>query len=298
MKNLILNRNFALALCTVFAMMFVFSSCGKDDVVNNTTEFTDDHANAAFKKEVTTKGIEESKEQDFTFKVSSNSEEIVNAFDKSSFSFRFISEEEVQAHSEDEALLAERDLTDDEYNIDSRDESTPNGDTFVTISLIRIANTDELYEALPAYELELSQEVLDIIKKTKATTVFDFNSKIEQYTNIDENNIDDRGCNPCYAWSNNRKVIIKGDCGNDWTRTTNYYAKYGQYNQSWERLPDTYFKCRSYLGACCKGDRWVRKIVVTHDVVAKVVGYTNTCYDSWCGPLNLNSCNGYYPNGC
>ena len=47
MKNLLFNKNLALATCLVFAMMFVFSSCGKEDVTANSTENVEDvYANA------------------------------------------------------------------------------------------------------------------------------------------------------------------------------------------------------------------------------------------------------------
>jgi hypothetical protein len=298
-------------LAVLFIAVFGLASCEKEEVVkttnnvaatdkiDNATHTPVDINNAPYQKEITTKGIGASRAYDFTFKITSNDANLLRAFDNSSVTFEFLSKEAV---AESMQNISTADTQSETASATTAiDKNAANGNTFVSVTLTKITSPISLAE-LPPYDLRLSEQVLDVIRKAKAQTVFDL-GEIQVYTTDNS-----RACNPCTIWNNNKIVKIVADCGSVGTRTDNYWANAGSstlyylstsnYNNVANNF--TGFKCNSVISSCCvAGDKWVRRVYVLQDVVVGLQGLNNACvWGSWCGPSSNSNCSGLYSGGC
>jgi len=293
--------NFIPVIFATIMAMFLVVSCDKEEaveatnsiaatgIISNTTHTPIDINNAPYQKEITTKGTGASRIYDFTFKITSNDANLLRAFDNSSVTFDFLGDEAVTeaiqnisiADTQSEVASATTDI----------DNNATNNNRFVSIALTKIISPISL-EELPPYDLRLSEQILDVIRKAKAQTVFDL-GEIQVYTT--HNN---RACNPCTIWNNNKIVKIVADCGSVTTRTDNYWALANS-STLYYLNSSNYFKCNSIISSCCVGNVWVRRVSVLQDVVVGLQGLNNTCvWGNWCGPSNNSNCSGYYPSGC
>ncbi len=287
-------------LFAVIMAVFFLASCEKEEVVkttnnvaatdkiDNATHTPVDINNAPYQKEITTKGIGASRAYDFTFKITSNDANLLRAFDNSSVTFEFLSKE-AAAQAMQNISTADTQCETDSATT-AIDKNAANGNTFVSVTLTKITSPTSLAE-LPPYDLRLSEQVLDVIRKAKAQTVFDL-GEIQVYTTDNS-----RACNPCTIWSYNKIVKIVADCGNVSTRTDNYWANAG--SSTIYYLNSSTFKCNSVISSCCVGNVWVRRVFVLQDVVVGLQGLSNDCvYGPSCGPSNNSCCSGLYPGGC
>lgn len=279
--------------------VFFLASCKKEknSENDNNVAFTDKIDNAThtpvilttllIEKEITTKGIGASRAYDFTFKITSNDANLLRAFDNSSVTFEFLSKEAADQAMQNISTADTQCETNSATT--AIDKNAANGNTFVSVTLTKITSPTSLAE-LPPYDLRLSEQVLDVIRKAKAQTVFGFFSEYRYTTD------NSRACNPCTIWSYNKIVKIVADCGNVSTRTDNYWANAG--SSTIYYLNSSTLKCNSVISSCCVGNVWVRRVFVLQDVVVRLQGLSNDCvYGPRCGPSN-SCCSGLYPGGC
>lgn len=291
--------------------VFFLVSCEKEDVTNpiNSTTVLDksskdshtpiDVSKAPYQKEITTKGIGESRRYDFTFKIASNDANLLRSFDNSSITFEFLNDKAVGDILQQSSPST--DMQNNEKPSMGDDVTVRNSNTYVAVTLIKINSPLEL-ATLPAYDMRLSEKALDAIRAMKAQTIFDF-GEIQVYSSDNS-----RACSPCSIWNNNKVVKILADCGSVGTRTDNYWAYtnsntiYYLNSSNWNNVAGNYtgFKCNSIISSCCvNSSAWVRRVLVLQDVVTGLYGMNANCiYGSWCGPSSSSNCSGYYPNGC
>ncbi|MBL7788131.1 MAG: hypothetical protein JNM36_19635 [Chitinophagales bacterium] len=282
-------------ISSVLALLLIaflgFVSCQKEAVETTIPVTTDmegkqlppNGENAPYHKEITVKGIENSRVYDFTFKISSNNVSLLESFDNSSITFKFL-----DTNTVNECLSkVSKDETANGTKLNENSFVSPNGNTFVSISLTKIYSPIDL-ETLPAYDLRLSEKIVDLLRNTKIKTIFNL-GEIQLYSKGNS-----RACNPCTIWNNNKIVKIVGDCGSNFTRTDNYWANTNSNNLFY--LNTSIFKCNSVISPCCVSPNiWVRTVFVLQDVVVGLQGLSNTCgFGAWCGPSNNSNCSGVY----
>ena len=101
MKNLILSRNFTLAVCTVFAMMFIFSSCSKENVNDVTKEEAQEEVKINEEnwpsKEIQL--FDATKENNVTIKVSTEDESLLELYTDETFVAEFIEKSQFESRN-------------------------------------------------------------------------------------------------------------------------------------------------------------------------------------------------------
>jgi len=290
MKSLKL-KSILFSLMAVLIVSVFLVSCEEDYPKQDNNTPLINLEDAPFKKEIVTK----SDDGTFTFEISSNNEKIMEAIDENSASFTFLDEYELNELLEQELIGGEAD--EQIESIDFKEESIE-GRPYIGISLNKMITVDEDIDEIPPYKIQLGEAILDELRELKAVTVFDFQNNVEINDVIENRDV-------TTLWSNNKRVAIKGDCGNDKTATWNYWSNYG--SSSYEWLHRSEFKCNAQITPCCKGSNsssgnnstWVRRVNVFQDVAPKIYGYSKDCYGStYCSNYEKDSCSGYSPSGC
>jgi len=256
-----------------------------------------DYDNPSHVKEVSIKGINESKDFQFKFEIASNDETLVNSFSKESITMEFLSQQVVEDLLNDE--LESKNNTGPQHP-EQENENDLKGNSFVKITLKQITTSNTLTE-VPPYEIHLSPEVNEVIKAMKATTVLDF----EQTIKVANDSKPSSKVGYIELWNYNKRVHLRGDCGTNWTGTKNYWAENGKSYDSNKVLSETWFKCDIYIAVCCRNvvantrDAYIRRVTVIGDVLSSYTALSSSCSGfTYCTSSADNYCSGYYPAGC
>jgi len=278
------------SLITVVMISVFLSSCEYDPV-----GIFPDYDNPSYVKEISIQGINDSKDFQFKFEIASNDETLINSFGKESITMEFLNQQAVE-----DMLNDESDSKNNTGPQNPEKENDSNGNSFVKITLMQIITSNTLSE-VPPYELHISPEVNEIIKEMKATTVLDFEQSIKV---ANASGPSSRG-DYVELWNKNKRVHLRGDCGTNWSRTKNYWADYGESYDPDLFLSETWFKCNTYIGVCCRlvavntPGAWIRRVTVINDVLSSYTALSNSCDGAdYCISNTDNYCSGYYPAGC
>ena len=294
-RNNLKSRIFSLLFLSFLSIIFV--ACSKETSALEHINYE----NPSYVKEINIEGLNESKGFEFIFEIGTNDRKLLESFGNESLSMEFLSEEKAQ-------ILAEAEI-DSQNNIDEQipefhNEDEWNGSSFAKITLKEI-HAPYLLTEMPPYELLISPQINELIKELKATTVLDFEENVE--ISIPSQSFQ-KARNYVQMWSRNKRVLLNGDCGTKFTKTTNYWAETGQGYNSNNVLNSTWFKCSKKIAVCCSSilnkanNPWIRRVTVRYDVLAGFCAWHSSCYGptpaTYCTLAANNSCNGYYPKGC
>lgn len=294
MRNL---NNWLLSIIAITTILISFSSCTKE---------SNDNVNANFEnlnqiKEISIQGLNDTRDFEFQFEIKTNNERLLNAFGNESLTMEFLSEETIEFIYENEMISQNNQIDQQE---EPENQSEWDGDALVQISMKGITSPHSLTQ-VPPYTLNISPQVNELIKELKATTVLDFPETVD-YKNSNELSSKSNGF--VQLWSNNKRVILNGDCGTKWTRTRNYWAETGKGFNPNQIINTTWFKCNTRIASCCSSlkkkstNAWVRRVTVLNDVLASFTAWNHSCYGynpaHYCVLNPRNTCSNYQPSGC
>jgi len=274
MKNLLFKRNLTLLLCAVFAMMFVFSSCGKEDVSNVSSSDTQEEqvgdldmpqGNFTTKLDLRDQNSIESRDENgqgagALIELSTNNEEIFAHLNKENFKISLITQQQLET-------VEDRNIEDIDKVTGDIDESQHNSaEHFLTIKILtENVNDDE------TVSYTLSDELLKILKKYKAGTFIQFSSDSEEL-------LDNRSHYNVYK----NYFYAKGDGGNIPTKLNIYYDYFCSnttYNSQTQYGFYNYYRFRSCEWPWNSSNRKrYRYFYVTQDVLKSFSnGTTSRC---------------------